>query len=61
MASGGANLEQQFQAFAKFGDSKADGKTITLTNIDKWLKQAKVVDGKKISTTDTGICFNKLK
>lgn len=28
---------------------------------DKWMKQAKVIDGKKITTTDTGIYFKKLK
>lgn len=28
---------------------------------DKWMKQAKVIDGKKITTTDTGIHFKKLK
>lgn len=54
-------LEQQFQAFSKFGDTKSDGKTITLTQCDKWMKQAKVIDGKKMTTTDTGICFNKFK
>lgn len=55
------SLPEQFVNFSKFGDSKSDGKTITLTQIDKWLKQAKVIDGKKITTTDTGICFNKFK
>ncbi|XP_060520111.1 tubulin polymerization-promoting protein homolog [Cylas formicarius] len=53
-------LDQQFANFAKFGDSKADGKTITLTQIDKWFKQAQVFD-KKLTTTDSGICFNKFK
>jgi len=61
MASGGATLESQFVAFSKFGDSKSDGKTITLTNSDKWMKQAHVIDGKHITTTDTGIAFNKHK
>ncbi|XP_044254984.1 tubulin polymerization-promoting protein homolog [Tribolium madens] len=60
MAEGGMSLEQQFVNFSKFGDTKSDGKTITLTQIDKWLKQAQVI-GKKITTTDTGICFNKFK
>lgn len=60
MAEGGMNLEQQFVNFSKFGDTKSDGRTITLTQIDKWLKQAQVI-GKKITTTDTGICFNKFK
>lgn len=54
-------LEQQFILFSKFGDTKSDGKTITLTQCDKWMKQAKIIDGKKITTTDTGICFNKFK
>ncbi|XP_050294349.1 tubulin polymerization-promoting protein homolog [Anthonomus grandis grandis] len=53
-------LDQQFINFAKFGDTKADGKTITLTQIDKWFKQAQVFD-KKLTTTDTGIAFNKFK
>ncbi|KAB0795994.1 hypothetical protein PPYR_10055 [Photinus pyralis] len=61
MAQGGISLEEIFSLFAKFGDTKSDGKVITLTNADKWLKQAQVVDGKKMTTTDTGIAFNKLK
>lgn len=55
------SLEEQFTLFSKFGDSKSDGKTITLAQSDKWMKQAKVIDGKKVTTTDTGICFNKFK
>lgn len=50
-----------FKAFSKFGDTKSDGKHITLSQSDKWMKQAKVIDGKKITTTDTGIYFKKLK
>jgi hypothetical protein len=50
-----------FKAFSKFGDSKSDGKLITLSQSDKWMKQAKVIDGKKITTTDTGIYFKKQK
>ncbi|EEZ99609.1 tubulin polymerization-promoting protein homolog [Tribolium castaneum] len=59
--SGGVTFEENFKAFAKFGDPKSDGKLITLSNSDKWMKQAKVIDGKKITTTDTGIYFKKLK
>ncbi|XP_050301472.1 tubulin polymerization-promoting protein homolog [Anthonomus grandis grandis] len=55
------SFNEQFKAFAKFGDPKSDGKQITLSNSDKWMKQAKVIDGKKITTTDTGIYFKKLK
>lgn len=50
----------QFRAFSKFGDTKSDGKHITLSQSDKWMKQAKVID-KKITTTDTGIHFKKFK
>lgn len=50
-----------FKAFSKFGDPKSDGKLITLSQSDKWMKQAKVIDGKKITTTDTGIYFKKHK
>ena len=53
-------LKEQFEAFAKFGDKAADGKTIKLSQSDKWFKQAKVIDPKMISTTDTGIAFRKI-
>lgn len=56
-----ASFEECFKAFSKFGDTKSDGKLITLSQSDKWMKQAKVIDGKKITTTDTGIYFKKLK
>lgn len=53
-------LKDQFAAFSRFGDTASDGKHITLSNSDKWMKQAKVIDGKKVTTTDTSICFKKL-
>ncbi|XP_055909946.1 tubulin polymerization-promoting protein homolog isoform X3 [Eupeodes corollae] len=55
-----ASLRDSFKAFSKFGDTKSDGKSITLSQSDKWMKQAKVID-KKITTTDTGIHFKKFK
>lgn len=60
-AEGAISLKDAFKAFSKFGDPKSDGKTITLSQSDKWMKQAKVIDGKKITTTDTAIHFKKLK
>ncbi|XP_068247484.1 tubulin polymerization-promoting protein homolog [Palaemon carinicauda] len=54
-------LREQFRNFSKFGDTKSDGKLLTLSQSDKWFKQAKVIDGKTITTTDTAITFNKLK
>ena len=53
-------LKEQFEAFAKFGDKSADGKTIKLSQSDKWFKQAKVIEPKRLSTTDTGIAFRKI-
>jgi hypothetical protein len=58
---GGGSFIASFKAFSKFGDTKSDGKLITLSQSDKWMKQAKVIDGKKITTTDTGIYFKKQK
>jgi len=55
------SFKEAFKAFSKFGDTKSDGKHVTLSQSDKWMKQAKVIDGKKITTTDTGIYFKKLK
>lgn len=57
----GITFKDAFKAFSKFGDPKSDGKLITLSQSDKWMKQAKVIDGKKITTTDTAIHFKKLK
>lgn len=59
-ADGATAFKDQFKAFSKFGDVKSDGKLITLSQSDKWMKQAGVID-KKITTTDTGIHFKKLK
>ena len=54
------NFEDLFKVFAKFGDHKSVGDSITLSNSDKWFKQAKVIDGKKITTVDTGIYFKQI-
>ncbi|CAH0729796.1 unnamed protein product, partial [Brenthis ino] len=54
-------FKDAFKMFSKFGDPKSDGKQITLSQSDKWMKQAKVIDAKKITTTDTAIHFKKLK
>lgn len=54
------SFENQFEAFSKFGDTKSNGTAITLSQSDKWMKQANVF-GKNINTTDTAIHFRKLK
>ncbi|GFT76057.1 tubulin polymerization-promoting protein homolog [Nephila pilipes] len=46
--------------FARFGDRESDG-TITLKNIDKWLKQADLLDKKGgVTHADTAITFSKI-
>ena len=54
------DLLDQFQMFSKFGDSTSDGSQITLTQSDRWLRQAKVIDGGNVTTTDTAIAFRKI-
>ena len=55
-----AALHHQFELFSKFGESGSDGSQITLTQSDKWLRQAKVIDGWNLTTTDTAITFRKI-
>lgn len=54
------SFRQLFRIYAKFGDSNRSGETITLTCSDKWLRQAKIVDNRRVSTTDTGIYFKQV-
>ena len=42
-----ATFKDQFKAFSKFGDTKSDGKLITLSQSDKWMKQSKVNEQKQ--------------
>jgi len=60
VATDPALLKSQFVLFSKFGDKTADGKTIKLSQSDKWFKQAGVIQAKGVSTTDTGIAFRKV-
>ena len=58
---GSATLKEIFKHFAQFGETQSDGETITLKNIDKWLKQANLLGGKsKITDADTAITFSKV-
>ena len=54
------DLHHQFQLFSKFGESGSDGRQITLTQSDKWMRQAKVIEGWNVTTTDTAIAFRKI-
>ena len=40
--------------------TRAQGDLITLSQSDKWLRQAKVIDGWNVTTTDTAIAFRKI-
>lgn len=59
----GHTIEQLFVLYAKFHNIRpdADGKTISLRQIDKWFRQAKLFDKTKLTTTDTGVHFFKFK
>ena len=39
-----AELVEQFSLFSKFGDKTADGKTIKLSQSDKWFRQVNRLD-----------------
>lgn len=54
------SFRQLFRLYAKFGDHSRSGESISLTCSDKWLRQAKIVDNRRISTTDTGIYFKQV-
>ena len=60
LPKGPPDLLAQFQMFSKFGESGSDGSQITLTQSDKWLRQAKVIDGWNVTTTNTAIAFRKI-
>lgn len=51
-------MKKRWEMFAKFGAPTAT--EITGKNFDKWLKDAKILDPKTVSTTITGIAFSKV-
>ncbi|XP_063241499.1 tubulin polymerization-promoting protein homolog [Bacillus rossius redtenbacheri] len=53
-------LKATFTAFSQFGNTRSDGSTMTLSQSDKWMKEAKVID-RKLTATDTAIAFQKFK
>ncbi|XP_055928101.1 uncharacterized protein LOC129959309 [Argiope bruennichi] len=54
------SFHQLFRLYAKYGDTNKSGETMSLTNSDRWLRQAKIIDNRRISTTDTGIYFKQV-
>lgn len=51
-------MKKRWEMFAKFGSPTAT--EMTGKNFDKWLKDAKILDPKTVSTTVTGIAFSKV-
>jgi hypothetical protein len=56
----GIDLETVFVVVYKFGDTKSDGRTITVTQSDRWMKQVQILNT-ETAITDTGVYFNKFK
>lgn len=54
------SFSQLFRLYSKFGDANRSGETMSLTCSDKWLRQAKIIDNRRISTSDTGIYFKQV-
>ena len=52
-----SGLERQFEMFSKFGGSETQGSLITLTQSDKWFRQARVIDSWSVTTIDTALAF----
>lgn len=56
-----ATLHSQFVAFIRFKNPDSEGTRILLSQSDFWMKQAKVIKGRELTTTDTGICYFQQK
>ncbi|XP_015911055.1 tubulin polymerization-promoting protein family member 2-like isoform X2 [Parasteatoda tepidariorum] len=54
------SFNQLFRLYARFGDTSKSGEYMTLTCSDKWLRNAKVLDNRRVTTTDTGIYFKQI-
>ncbi len=59
-------MQDQFRRFSRFGDRHSDGRSITLSRCDKWLRQAEVIrgggegGGGVVTTADTAILFRRM-
>ena len=54
------HLKSQFQSYSGLGDRRSDGSHISCSQSDKWLKQARIIDGRMLTTVDTAILWKKL-
>ncbi|KAL3284226.1 hypothetical protein HHI36_018389 [Cryptolaemus montrouzieri] len=53
------SLKRQFFEFSIFQSSDTKAECISLRQIDRWLKQAGILDMNKITTTYTGMLFSE--
>ena len=54
------HLHRQFQSYSRLGDRKSDGSHISCSQSDKWLKQARIIDGRTLTTVDTTIMWKQM-
>ncbi|KAL2728100.1 tubulin polymerization-promoting protein isoform X2 [Vespula maculifrons] len=52
-------FESQFTAYAKYSNTKSDGRYISLSQSNKWMRQANIFTD-KLTQADTEIHFNNL-
>ncbi len=53
-------LRKQFERFARYGEPRASGDYITLSQTEKWFKQSGVIDSWNVTTTDVATYFRKI-
>ncbi|CAG7833694.1 unnamed protein product [Allacma fusca] len=53
-------LMRNFIYFAKNGNYYSDGRSMELTQLIKWMKQAEIIDGTNITSMDIGYLFKRL-
>lgn len=61
MADKGLNAKSTFEAFAKHGKSGQKVEGMDNKNFSKCCKDCKIIDGKKVTSTDVDITFSKYK
>jgi len=54
------HLKDQFHSYSRLGDRRSDGSHISCSQSDKWLKQARIIDGRILTPVDTTILWKKL-
>ena len=53
-------LHELFSIYARWGDPYSTGYHMTLSQVEKWLGQADILDNWNVTTTDTALSFRKI-